>query len=174
MDWTEAIARVITLDTFGNIWFWAAVVVSWAVACHWMIGVPFDMLIRARRGGAQEIADLEAMVDINVRRILWFQEIGGAGGAALAAFFVAGTGLLAIGYRFEMAIGVFILGVPLLLVLLINLRLAVQLSKEPLAGDALVKRLMRTRLWTQVIAAISLFVTSVFGMAFSIAAMNFF
>ena len=73
-----------------------------------------------------------------------------------------------------MAIGVFILGVPLLAVLLINLRLAVQLSKTPLAGDALVKRLMRTRLWTQVIAAISLFVTSVFGMAFSIAAMNFF
>ena len=174
MNWTEAIARVITLDTFGNIWFWAAVVVSWAVACHWLIGVPFDMLVRARRGGPQEMADLEAMVDINVRRIMWFHEIGGAGAAALAAFFVAGTGLLAFGYRFELGIGLFILGVPLLIVMMMNLSLAMSLARDPLTGDALLKRMFRVRLWTQVIAAIALFFTAVIGMAYSIAAMNFF
>ena len=174
MNWTEAIARVITLDTFSNIWFWAAVVVSWAVACHWLIGVPFDVLVRARRGGAQAMADLEALVDINLRRIAWFQEVGGAGFAALAAFFLAGTGLLAIGYRFELAIGALILGAPLLCVAGINLAVATDLSRNPLRGEALVARLMRVRLWTQVLAAASLFVTAVFGMAFSIASMNFF
>ena len=174
MDWTETITRVIALDTFSNIWFWAAVVVSWAVACHWLIGVPFDMLLRARRGGEQEMADLETMVDINVRRIIWFQQITGAGAAAVSAFFLAGTGLLAIWYRYEPAIGVFILGLPLLAVLLVNLQLAMSLHQRPLQGRDLLARLFRARLWTQVLAAVSLFFTAVFGMAYNIAAMTFF
>ncbi len=174
MDWTDAIARVIALDTFDNVWFWAAVIVSWAVACHWLIGVPFDMLMRARRGGDQEMSDLEALVDINVRRIMWFQQIAGAGSAGLVAFVLAGVGLLAFGYRFELAIGAMVLGVPLLLVALLNLSLAHELDREPLRGKALLARLFRVRLWTQVLAAISLFVTAVFGMAFNIASLNFF
>ena len=174
MNWTEVITRVIALDTFSNIWFWAAVVVSWAVACHWLIGVPFDMLVRAKRGGDQEIRDLERLVDINVRRIMWFQQIAGAGTAGLVAFFGAGIALLAIGYRFEPAIGVLILGGPLLVVAMLNLSLAQDLHRNPLEGDALLSRLFRVRLWTQVLAAISLFATSVFGMAYTIAAMNFF
>ncbi|WP_333712913.1 hypothetical protein [Yoonia sp.] len=174
MDWTEVIARIITLDTFSNVWYWAAVVVSWAVACHWLIGVPFDMLVRARRGKGREMADLEAMVDINVRRIIWFQDIGGAGFAALAAFFLAGTGLLAIGYRFELAIGVLILALPLFVVVLVNLRLALALHANPLKGQELVARLFRVRLWTQGIAAISLFATSALGMAYAIDTMRFF
>ena len=174
LDWTETFTRVIELKTFSNIWFWIAVVVSWAVACHWLIGVPFDMLVRARKGAPQEMADLETLVDINVRRIVWFQQIAGPAFAALAAFFLAGTGLLAIGYRFELAIGVFLLGAPLMAVLGMNLQLALHLHARPLQGEALVKRLFKVRLWTQVAAAAPLFVTAVFGMAFNIAAMNFF
>jgi hypothetical protein len=173
LDWTEAIAQLIELETFSSVWYWAVVVVSWAVACHWLIGIPFDMLIRARRGKGREMADLEAMVDINVRRIVWFQEIGGAGFAALAAFFLAGTGLLAIGYRFELAVGVLILAVPLFVVLLLNLRLARALNANPLKGQELVARLFRVRLWTQGIAAVSLFATSAFGIAYAIESMNF-
>ncbi len=173
LDWTEAIARVITLDTFGNVWFWAAVVVSWAVACHWLICVPFDMLVRARRGGAQEMQDLEALVDINVRRIMWFQQIAGAGSAAFAAFFLAGFGLLAIGYRFELAIGALVLGVPLTGVAILNLLLAQSLHREPVQGAELLVRMFKVRIWTQVLAAISLFFTAIFGMAYNIEAMYF-
>lgn len=173
MDWTEAIARVITLDTFGNVWFWAAVIVSWAVACHWLIGVPFDMLLRARRGGAQEMQDLETLVDINVRRIMWFQQIAGAGSAAFAAFFLAGFGLLAVGYRFELAIGALVLGVPLTGVAILNVLLAHALHERPLKGTDLVSRMLKFRVWTQILAAISLFFTAVFGMAYNIEAMYF-
>ena len=173
MDWTEAIARVVTLDTFGNVWFWAAVVVAWAVACHWLIGVPFDMLIRARRGGAQEMQDLETLVDINVRRIIWFQKIAGEGAAAFAAFFLAGLGLLAIGYRVEWAIGALVLGVPLTGVAVFNLLLAKSLYEAPLYGAELLARMLKVRVRTQILAAISLFFTAVFGMAFNIEAMYF-
>ena len=39
------------------------VIVSWAVASHWLIGVPFDLLFRARKCEPQEIADLEVIVE---------------------------------------------------------------------------------------------------------------
>ncbi|SFS10678.1 hypothetical protein [Yoonia litorea] len=174
MDLTEAIARFIALDTFDNVWFWAAVIVSWSVACQWLIGVPFDMLLRARRGSAQEMADLEALVDINVRRIMWFQRVAGAGFAGLTAFFLAGTALLAFGYRFEFAIGVFVLAGPLVAIAAMNLQLAMSLHQTPLRGQELVARLYRVRLWTQVAAAASLFMISVFGMAHNVSSSNFF
>ena len=174
MDWTNVILRVIELDTFDNIWFWMAVVVAWAVACHWMIGVPFDLLVRARRGEEEAQTDLEALVAINLRRFSWFYRYAGAGFVGLAAFFLAGTALLAVVYRFEFAIGLLVLGGPLMGVALMNLRLALSLIAAPLEGRALVSRLLRVRVWTQVAAAFSLFVTAVYGMAFNIAAGNFY
>ena len=174
MNFTDAILRFIELDTFSNVWFWLVVVVAWAIACHWLIGVPFDVMVRARRGDDEALRDLEALVDINLRRFIWFYTKAGPAFAGLAAFFLAGAGLLAVVYRFELAIGLLLLGLPMAAVVLMNLRLALSLHKAPLSGQALVSRLLRVRLWTQFAAAIALFVTAVIGMAFNIASANFF
>lgn len=77
MDWTETVFRVIDLATFSSVWFWLAVIVSWAVASHWLIGVPFDLLYRARKSDPQELADLEAITDVNVRRFTGLVDMAG-------------------------------------------------------------------------------------------------
>lgn len=174
MTWTEAVTYFIELSTFGSVWFWLAIVVSWAVACHWLIGVPFDVLVHARRGSQSHMEDLEQLVRINVRRIVWFYDVAGTGSAALVAFLVSGIALLAVGYRFEFAQGLLILVGPLLVVAAMNVRLAFELSRAPLTGDALVARLLRVRLWTQVIAVATLFAVSVYGMVFNISSLYLF
>ncbi len=174
MDWTEALTRVIELNTFSSIWYWLAVAVSWAAASNWLIGVPFDVLYRARKCPPQELADLETLVEINVRRITMINDQAGVALTALLAFTLAMLGMAGFYYGFELAQGFFVLAAPLSVVIAINMRLAHQLRATPLAGQALVSRLLSVRFWTQVIAMVAIFFTSMYGMYFNLEAMLFF
>lgn len=168
MDWTETIARVIALNTFSSVWYWLTVIVSWSVASNWLIGIPFDMLFRARKVTEPEAADLEALVDINVRRIVFFEQTFGPWIIALVTFVLSGLGMMGFFYQFELAQGLFFLAAPMTVVLIINLRFAHELSAVPLHGKALVRRLFVVRLWTQVIAMLALFFTAMYGMYFNL------
>ncbi|MGJ8622436.1 MAG: component of SufBCD complex [Yoonia sp.] len=171
MDWTDSILRVIELRTFSNIWFWLAVAVSWAVASHWFVGVPFDLLYRARKSGTQELADLEAIVDVNIRRFTAVTDLAGPYLVALLVFVLTMLGTAGFYYGLEIAQGLFILAAPLSIILWINVALAYQLRDAPLAGAALVKRLFRVRLFSQIIGAIALFFTSLYGMWYNLDAL---
>ena len=168
------IIRVIELNTFSNVWYWMAVIVTWAMASHWLIGVPFDLLFLARKATGQAVTDLEALVDINVRRIVMLDDLAGTWVVALGAFVLSVLGLTGFYYGIEIAQGIFALGAPLALVGLMNLRLARQLHQVPLAGKELVQRLFAVRLWTQVIGMLALFFTSMYGMYFNIHNLPFF
>ncbi len=173
MDWTLALARLIELQTFVSVWYWLAVIVTWSVASNWLIGVPFDMLFRARKLGAAELADLEALVDINVRRIVSTNESFASAFAGLGAFVLSALALMSFGYSFELAQGMLALAAPLSVVVIVNMRLAYQLHAAPLAGRALVRKLFAVRLWTQVIGMISLFFTAMYGMYSAISSQQF-
>ena len=174
MDWTLALARLIELETFASVWYWMAVIVTWSVASNWLIGVPFDMLFRARKLGEVEIADLEALVDINVRRIVSTNDTFAVAFVGLAAFILSALAITSFGYGFELAQGLFVLAAPLTIIVIVNMRLAYQLYAAPLQGRALVRRLFAVRLWTQVIGMISLFFTAMYGIYQAILAQQFF
>lgn len=174
MDWRDALLRVIELNTFSSIWYWMSVAVAWGAASNWLIGVPFDVLYRARKCAAQELADLEALVDINVRRITKISDQAGVALAAMLAFVLAMLGMAGFYYGIELAQGLFVMGAPLSVVIAVNLRLALQLRETPLAGPALVSRLISVRFWTQVIAMVAIFFSAMYGMYFNIEATLFF
>ena len=71
MDWYQEIFEVIDMRSFSNLWFWIVLAVVWSSVSHWILGVPYDMVSRARRdsGGTAE-ADLEAIVRVNINRLL--------------------------------------------------------------------------------------------------------
>ncbi|MEC7258626.1 MAG: component of SufBCD complex, partial [Pseudomonadota bacterium] len=51
MDWYSSIFELIDMRSFSNLWFWIALAVTWSTTSHWVLGVPFDMVNRARRNG---------------------------------------------------------------------------------------------------------------------------
>lgn len=174
LDWTLAITRFIDLQTFTSFWYWLVVIVTWSIAGNWLIGVPFDVLFRARKCAEQELADLEALVDVNVRRIVWTDQMFGTALAGLIGFLLCSLGVAGFIYGFELAQGLFVLTAPLSIVVIVNVRLAHQLHHNPLAGRPLVKRLFRVRLWTQVIAMLALFFSAMYGMYFAVSSQHFF
>ena len=150
------------------------VIVSWAVASHWLIGVPFDLLFRARKCEPQEIADLEAIVDVNVRRFTGLTDSAGPLLLGFITFILVGLGMGGFYYGSEMGQGLFILGAPLTIVIIQNAKVAHELRASPLAGPALVSRLFRMRVWSQIIGMIAIFFTAMYGMWFNLDALYLF
>ncbi len=164
MNWNDAIFQVISLHTFSNVWYWLAVAVTWSMVCHWILGVPFDMIYRARRENEDAAADLEAMVAINVRRLTTITDIAGLWIMGFIAFSLSALMMAGFYYGFELAQGLFCLGLPLTVTGLISLAQSRAFAANQPTGPALLAALMRLRLVFQLIAMISIFMTAMYGM----------
>ncbi|WP_341365874.1 component of SufBCD complex [Yoonia sp. BS5-3] len=170
MPWRDIFFYALDTATFSSIWYWLALVVTWAAASHWVLGVPYDILLFSRRYGAQAAEDLEKMVEINTRRIVTMMDWFGMWVVAAVAFTLSALALIGFLYRLEFAQGIFMLSFPLIFVGMINLSAARKLQAQMLTGKALWRRLFFLRVWIQGIAAISIFVTASYGMYFNISA----
>lgn len=152
------------MRSFSNLWFWIALAVVWSSASHWVLGVPFDMVIRARRVGGQAAVDLQDITRVNVNRILYVTDVSGIWILGFVCFLLSTLVVLGFYYWVEFAQALFLIGFPMSLVGLINLSTARRIRREELQGIDLSKRLTRCRIYTQIIGMLSIFVTALFGM----------
>lgn len=164
MDWSQALFDVIDFGSFSNLWYWIVLAVVWSTSSHWVLGVPFDMVLRARRQGGVALADLEELVRINVNRLLFISRESGLWLVGLAAFLLTALGTLGFWYGVEFAQAVFLIALPLTLVGLLTMATARRIEAEAPEGEALCRMLQRQRIWIQVVGVLSIFVTSVYGM----------
>jgi hypothetical protein len=161
----DTVFELIDLRSFSNLWFWIALAVTWSTASHWVLGVPWDMAMRARRGRDHDaMRDFEEMVRINTNRLLFVARESGLIIAGLLAFLLTSLAILGFVYRNEFAQAVFLLGFPITGVGMVSLRTAHAIRTEELSGEALVARLGRHRLVVQIIGMIAIFVTAMWGM----------
>ena len=152
------------MRSFSNLWYWIALAVLWSTASHWVLGVPFDMVQRAKRHGGQAQDDLEQLVRINCNRLLY---IGSASGLLLLAFgsaLITALVIMGFWYHVEFAQALFLFVFPLSFIGLLSLSTARLITTEHSEGELLQKRLSRHRLYTQIIGMISVFVTAMWGM----------
>lgn len=152
------------MRSFSNLWFWIALAVLWSTASHWVLGVPYDMVLRARRNGEQAEQDLEDLVRINTNRLLYIANVSGLWLLALGCFLLTALGVLGFFYRIEIAQALFLLGFPMSMVGLISLSTSRLIQEDDLHGEPLRRRLTRHRLYVQLIGMASIFVTALWGM----------
>jgi len=164
LNWYTSILELIDLRSFSNLWYWIALAVVWSSASHWVIGVPYDMIQRARRVGGQAERDFEDITRVNVNRMLYIGRVSGLWILGFVCFALSALAMLGFWYGIEFAQAVFLLGFPMSLVGLLNLSTAKQIESEGASGELLQKRLTRCRLYTQIIGMVAIFVTSLWGM----------
>lgn len=165
MTLIDIIPSLIDFRTFSNIWYWLAVMMTWAMTCHWVIGVPFDMIARARRQGGQAAQDLATQVAINLRRVMMISGNAAVLLVGLGAFVITVTAMLGFVYGLELAQGLFCLAFPLVLVAALTWRSCQRLALDQPSGPALVQALVRLRFWIQLIAIAALFCTALLGIS---------
>lgn len=160
----ETLTDVIDLRSFSNLWFWIVLAVVWSSISHWVIGVPFDMLTRARQKGGQAEQDLEDLVRINSNRILFIVDEAGLWMAAIMSAILTTLAMLGFIYDVELAQAVFLLAFPMTGIGLLSIYTARKVQDGEGQGEALWRRMRLHRLATQFIGMASIFVTAIWGM----------
>lgn len=155
---------LIDMRSFSNLWYWIGLAVLWSTTSHWVMGVPFDMITRARRNGGQAGQDLNAIARINADRLLYISRNAGLWILAFTSFLLTTLGLLAFWQKVEFAQAVFLMLGPMVLVGWLSLRLAYRIEQQSLTDDLLVRALIRHRMAVQLIGMVAIFVTALFGM----------
>jgi hypothetical protein len=164
LDLYQTIFEVIDFKSFSNLWFWIGLAVIWSTVSHWVIGVPFDMLSRARRYGGQADRDFEDMVRINVNRLALISRISGLWLVGAGAGAITSLGLLGFAYGVEFAQAIFLMGFPLGIVAVMSFRTAMRIRLDAPEGEALKDILVRLRQRIQFVGVGALTVTAFWGM----------
>jgi len=169
VDWYETVFELIDMRSFSNLWFWIALAVLWSSTSHWVLGVPWDMVTRARKAERtgeddQSVIDLHDMVRINTNRILYIARESGLLASGFICFILTVAIMLGFFYRIEFAQALSLLALPMSLVALLSYWSARKIHLRALRGEALYRQMHRHRLVTQVIGMISIFVTAMWGM----------
>lgn len=164
LDWHNNILSLIDLRSFSNIWYWIALAVLWSSLSHYVMGVPFDMVVRARKRGGAALEDLEALVRVQVNRRVHIAEVAGPWLVALGAAGLTMLALLGFVYRIQFGQALFLLMAPGTLVGLMSVAAARRLARAPLQGEPLCAFLSRQRLWIQLLGVASIFITAIWGM----------
>lgn len=165
MNWYDTVFEVIDMRSFSNLWYWIALAVLWSSVSQWVLGVPFDMILRARREKEGEaMDDLQDLVRINVNRIIYIAEVSGSWAFLFGSAAVTALALMAILYDVEFAQAVLLLVGPLGILGLLSYRTSRIIRSSGVEGAELIRRLMRHRFATQMIGVLAIFVTAMFGM----------
>ncbi|MDF1715750.1 MAG: component of SufBCD complex [Antarcticimicrobium sp.] len=164
MDWYTTVFELIDMRSFSNLWFWIALAVVWSSASHWVLGVPYDMVLRARRNGGQAERDLEDIARVNVNRLLYIGRVSGPWLVGIMFFGLSTLATMGFFYRVEFAQALFLLAAPMSGVAAMSAATARRIEREQAHGPLLYKRLTRCRLYTQMIGTLSIFVTALWGM----------
>lgn len=164
MDFTNTLLEVIDLRSFSNLWYWIALAVLWSSASHWVLGVPYDMIQSARRHPEAGSGDMDALAHINARRMRRIVEVSGLWLVGIVSFVLTVLAMLATVFGVEFAQAVFLLAFPMLLVGIGAQGAARRVLDEGLTGEALVRVLLRQRLYTQLIGIVAIFLTAMWGM----------
>ncbi len=147
--------------SFWSIWFWVVLVISWSISSHFVLGVPFDMIIQADRKGGEWARHCDSLIRANVFRIVSLFQQAGVFITGLTAFVIAAIGSFGFYVGLEFARALFILLVPHIIVAAFSVRLAFLLQADMPGEVALRKVIRRRRFWTQV--------TGLFAIAFAAA-----
>ncbi len=150
--------------SFHSLWYWAFTILVWALVTSRTLGVPPDMVLRARR-----LPDVAARVDllahIAAARLVAVTSGIGVPVAGLVGFGLAMLAGIGFGSGVELAQAVFVLLCPLALVGAATARLARAVWRERIEGAELRRRLARRRMWNQAIAILAMLAASVVGLA---------
>jgi len=161
---TQLIFDLIDFRSFSNLWYWIALAVTWSTASHWVLGIPFDMVIRARRMGGQTMEDLNDIARVNVNRMMVITDEAGLILLGILFFLLALLATLGFWHRVEFCQAVFLIFLPLSGVWLLGFRLARRIRSEGIRDEALCKVLNRHRLVVQVIGVFAILITALWGM----------
>lgn len=170
MTLTDLLRETISWRSFPSLWYWLVLIALWWLTGRRVLGVPFDLVVRARRdpNAAQE---LDTVTHIFAGRILRRMEHFGPLIVAAATALLVTLMLSATWYGGELAQALLFVAVPLIAIRALEWRVAGQITALGEHGETLQTRLIRLRLAFQVITLIAIPAAVLYGMYHNLTSM---
>ncbi len=141
------------------------VAVVWSSVSHFVLGVPYDLIMRARRSeDGQAMQDLRDITRVNVNRLVHISSTAGVFLLGFTCFVLSSLAVAGFYYWIELVQAIFLLAAPLSIVAFLSVRTALKINETNPEGDALFTVLFRHRVKTQIVGIIAIFFTALFGM----------
>jgi hypothetical protein len=164
VDWQSSVFELIDMRSFSNLWYWIALAVLWSTSSHWVMGVPYDLIQRARRSGGRAAEDVADLARINSGRYLYIARVSGVWAVGISGFVLSLLLVLGFFYGVEFCQAVFLLLAPMVLVALLSVRTARRYEAGGPEGEALYRLLRIHRTLVQMLGVASIIVTAMWGM----------
>ncbi len=179
MSQLDGVIAFLDNRSFGSIWYWFALVGMWSAAGRNVLGIPVEVLARARqaqKAGEGEGPAVVTLLDwLSLTLPRW--QPGAREGAVfvgICAFLLSSLAVMGFGYGLEMAQALTLLLTPFLVLFLMRLALArglmpVMLAGQsgdmPLAeaGDLVARRLTRHRRMVTALSMAAVAITALWG-----------
>lgn len=162
LDFFDLVTEVIDLRSFSNLWFWIVLAILWSALSQRVMGVPYYVVVRARRGHPESIEDMTAITRITVRRLLALADASGAVMIGFASFILTGLAVTGFVYGVEFLQAVFLLATPMFIAGGLSIWTARRLQATDFEDIPTQLRLHRTII--QVLGVIFIFITAFWGM----------
>ena len=162
LDFLDLVTQVIDLRSFSNLWYWIVLAILWSTLSHWVLGIPYHLVQRARQGDETSLQDLHTLAEINCRRLVEYADVSGLMMVAISSFVVSALAVLGWGYGVEFCQAVLLLLAPLIFVSALSVRTAMVLRENDF--DNLPMRLRKHRLIVQGVGVLFIFATAFWGM----------
>lgn len=164
MNAWKLVTQMVDMRSFSSLWYWLAVAVYWSLSSHWVLGIPQDMIHRARRIGGTAVNDLECLVRINTQRVLFYTREAQAPLIGVVAFIFTVLVLLGFVYGIELAQALLFFFVPAVLQGFLAIYSSHRVEAGDGEGDRMFRRLLLHRVTTQGLGMVAIFVTGLYGM----------
>ena len=170
--------------SFGTVWYWLVVIGTWSLTGRSVIGVPVEILARARgavqAGQGDSPAALHLLDWLSLVLPRW--RLGPREGVALLAltgFMLTSLAIMGIGYALELALAAFLLLMPLAVLFWMRVALARRLAPlldaaeqgarpVPDAAAEAVRRMVIHRRLVTVLSMAAVAVTALWGALWSV------
>lgn len=162
MDFLDLLTEVIDLRSFSNLWYWIVLAILWSSLSHWTLGVPYHVVVRARRGDESSARDMKMLAEINARRILAVTDQSAPALLGLATFVATGLAVTGWVYRVEFCQALFLLLFPAILVGGLSIMTARKLRRT--GFDDVARALRLHRIFVQMLGVLFIFMTAFWGM----------
>ena len=170
--------------SFGTVWYWLMVIGLWSFTGRAIIGVPVEVLGRARTALADGKADAPVVLHLLdwLSLVLPRWQLGGREGAVLLAvtgFGLTSLAIMGIGYGLELALAAFLLLLPLAILFWMRVLLARRLMPllaaaeqgtrpVPEAAAEAVRRMVIHRRLVTLLSMLAVAITAIWGALWSV------
>lgn len=158
------------MRSFSNMWYWIGLAVMWSYVTHRTLGVPYDLIVAARRDSfqGQDTDDMVDLARIYVLRLLRLYHAAGVWMAGSGTFFLTLLATLGFWYRVEFAQALFFIAAPGALAQAVSIWRAQVIHDSNPSPVELSRQLTRHRMALQAIGLVSIAIAAVWGMSVNV------